>query len=307
MKNFGPKVQSLIKAVFEAGEKVKRIPRIFEVKKGESHRSGVTQGDKLSQDIIVKRLTEEIEGVRILCEEESNHKSVLSKDNPLGLFEGTRVIIDPIDSTLNYGEDAADWSVGAGLMEDGVLRGTAIYAPAFNNGLIIAAEADRGVAKLDWGDVKHCDCPPKKREPQKCVVRVGVDTLLYPSFAQTIPIIGANVRGVLTMGSGLLGLGLMACGQVQAIIQTPQKAWDWAPAYAAASLGGNTFRFFQISEGGELVPVKEYDYEAFCFLPKTNRLGFVAGQPSLVDKIWDILPKAGWSRLNPDTISGTWN
>jgi hypothetical protein len=65
------------------------------------------------------------------------------------------------------------------------------------------------------------------------------------------------------------------------------------------SLGG-VFRFFRLKDG-DLIPVERYDERAFK-AGKENRLGFVAGEPGIVDKLFALLPKTGWERHDPDTI-----
>lgn len=296
----------IAEAVFTAGETIKTMPRNFEVKEGEGHRSGTTEGDHLAQQIIVNAVISQIPNARILCEEESVHPAVLPKNNPDGIFDGTTVIIDPVDSTLHYGEDTGGWAVTAGLMHNSTLVGSAVYAPGINDGFMLVSEAGMGVSILEWGGKVTHNVSDENREPKKSVVRLGVDALLYPNLVAVVPTIATNVKGVLTTGSGVLGLALLACGRVQAVIQTPQKAWDWATIFNAVIQGGSQFYFFRIIENGNLEEVGHYDYASFCFTPKQNRLGFVAGKPNFAEKLLALIPKRDWSRLNPDTVSGSW-
>jgi len=303
-----PRVKSLAFALAEAGEAVKCLPRSLLAKGREGHRGGTTQGDKLSGEVIVDRLSKTLIGARILSEEESGYRLALDPINPRGIFEeDIVVIIDPIDSTLRYGGDIGNWSISAGLMTKGTLVGSVIYAPALNDGFMLIAEANRGVWASEWGrEFKMTTSPEEDPQFKNSIVLLGVDTLLYQNLLVIVPEIARNVRGVLTTGSGALGLAFLAAGRVHAVIQTPQKVWDWTGAYAANHENGSVFRFFRISDSGTLVPVEEYDFKSFCLIPKTNRLGFVAGTPQLVKKIWELLPKNDWKDLNPDTVTSQW-
>ena len=119
-----------------------------------------------------------------------------------------------------------------------------------------------------------------------------------------MPEIAANVRAKYDVGSGLFGLMSVALGRAQVIVQTPQKAWDWVQGYRAILDTGNVFHFFRLKDGN-LIPVEHYDFEAFCFASE-HRLGFIAGEPALAQKLFDKLPKTGWARVRPDTVTGTW-
>ena len=254
----------------------------------------------------MKHLANSISGIKILSEEESAHPALLSEHDPKGILgKGIFGVIDPIDSTVNYAEDSANWCVGGGLIADGIPRVSAIYAPANNNGLFILAAKGYGVWCAEWDQEPRLIIVDLDISSKKSVVRVGVDTFLYRAVMSIMPEIACNVRAVYSTGSGILGLANVAIGKSQVVIQSPQKAWDWAAAYSAVVESGNVFQFFRIKDGGAIIPVETFDYEAFCFEPK-GRLGFVAGVPLLVKKVWDLLPKNGWQRVNPDTVSATW-
>ena len=308
--NLDPRLKILAEAIIEAGEKIKLVPRVAKVKAGEGHRSVSTDGDEKAQEIIIDRLAAGIPGVRILCEEDSKNPAVLPKNDPRGILESGSVvaIIDPVDSTLRYSNDTGGWSVVGGIMEGGVFVGSVLYAPGVNDGFLLVGEIGNQVWVYEWDHkLSFYSAQTIPLLPaSKSTVLAGVDTLLYDNFTQILPTIAANVKGVLTTGSGALGLAWLACGRAQAVIQTPQKAWDWAGMYAAVVASSCSFIFFRISEKGGLVPVDDFDYEAFCLMPKSNQLGFVAGRGDLAAKIWNLFPKTGWSRVDPDTVSGNW-
>jgi len=295
----------------EAGEAIPTLPRKFEVKAGEGHRSGITKGDELSQIILLSRLAGTFPEARFLCEEDSSHSATLSKTNPEGILDkGLRFVLDSLDSTARYGSEMDGWSVVAGTIQDGEIEGSAVFAPASNGGILVSSARGEGIITAEWdGNSVDCRrlCGRVPTPAKKSVILLGVDTLLYNNVTAITPRIAANVRAIFTSGSGALGLAWVACGRAQAIIQTPQKAWDWAGAYRSVIEGGNVFRFFRIVDGN-LVPAETYDFESFRTFKDSNanRLGFVAGEPEMTDRLFDLLPRTGWERTIPDTVSGTW-
>lgn len=295
--------QGVIRAVWRAGEAAKKERREFQVKSGEGHRSGATEGDATAQALLTDSLHSMFPSAAFLCEEDTAHAQALDKTNPKGLFSNVAYVIDPIDGTTPYASRLGDWCVGCGVMISGVLKTSVIYAPEVNGGMLVVGDRGGKVVVMDGTRVSEITVTPPPAA--KSIVYVGVDTLLYPSVTAALPEIAANVRGVYVAGSGILALARVACGRAQAVIQTPQKAWDWAAAYAAVLASGNVMRFFRLKDGTR-VPIEHYNFDAFCYLPKENRLGFVAGVPDLVDRIWNLLPAEGWSRQNPDIIAGRW-
>lgn len=301
-------VQAAANAVVKAGKAICQLPRLVQVKDGEGHRSGITRGDKLSQEILLHEL-EQFPDARFLCEEDVSHPRAFNKVNPEGILEAKLCfVIDAIDSTARYGSERDGWCVGAGVMEYGKITGGAVFAPATNGGLVVISETGSGVATSEWnGSVKRSVGACQKTPSKKSTVLFGADTTLYQNVATILPKVAANVRLVDSSASGILGLIWVATGRAQAIIQMPQKAWDWIPAYRAALETGNTIHFFRLIHG-ELVPVQSYDFESMCTTQGTtaNRLGFVAGEPALARKLFDMLPRTGWERFDPDTVSGKW-
>jgi len=299
------------RAVVAAGEVIKMVNPEFKAKKGEGHRSGVTESDKMSHRMVFERLAQRFPQAKFLSEEgEEESPRLFSKNDPRGIFQEELVVIfDPIDGTAPFGSMLGTWCVAAAVMRYGWITGSAIYAPALNGGLLVVAEKDNGVRIKEWNFEKEIKVPSTSevKKISDCFVTMGVDATLYRQFMGIVPEIGRNVRAWGLANSGILGLAQVAAGRLQAIFEPPQKVWDWAPGFLAVLESGNTIRFFRLvpepdSEFSVLIPVDDYDYEAFCLFPQQNRLGYVAGQPQIVDFIFDLLPKKGWSRLNPDTI-----
>lgn len=301
-------VAAAAKAVVKAGKAICELPRVFQVKEGEGHRSGITKGDLRSQEILLQELGQ-FPYARFLCEEDTSHPSAFNKKNPQGILnEDCVFIIDAIDSTARYGAELDGWCVAVGVMEYGEITGGAVFAPASQGGFLVVSEKGKGVTTMEWdGRVIRSVIARGETPPKDSIVLFGADAPLFRNIANILPEIYANVRLASSGSSGILSFARVGARRVQAVIQTPQKAWDWIPAYRAALETGNTVHFFRTVKG-ELVPVPTYDFESMCtsMQIKSARLGFVAGEPALAQRLFDLLPRTGWERFVPDTVSGKW-
>lgn len=300
----GYRMGVVISALTDAGEAARGVSRYASAKPGEGHRSIVTEADEFSQETIILRCSE-IDGAKFLCEEDSGDPRVLDKNNPAGAISGITFVVDPLDGTSRFAGSFPDWSVGIGTMKDGDIVESGIAAPEANGGFLLFSEKGRGAALLKNG-IYHAIDPLSAETPiRDSVVLFGVDASLYHSATCLFPAVAANVRAKYDVGSGLFGLMMVALGNAQAVVQTPQKAWDWVPAYRAIVETGRVFHFFRLDDGN-LVPVERYDFAALCYKPKENRLGFVAGEPTIAQKLFDKLPRSGWERISPDTFTASW-
>jgi len=296
-------LRTLAIGIVDAGNSIIEVDRAAEVNVGEGHRSIQTQADKNSAYIIIETLSGFPEA-RILCEDPSADMRVVSRETGSQILSGPcGCVVDPLDGTTLFAGGYPDWSVGAGTMTDGRLDGSAIFAPQANGGTLCVSSGTEGVFVSEgfgpFDAVKRLSPVDRK----KSVILRGVDTELYAKVLGIMPNVAANVRGVYTQGSGLFGLMSLILGRAAAIIQTPQKAWDWVPAYHALTRVGGVFRFFRICDG-DLVTIVSFDKYAFDYA-KANRLGFIAGEPGAVDWLFDLLPRSGWERCNPETVQAS--
>ncbi len=323
--SFSTPIRELTHAVVKAGEAAQSANRGAKTKAGEGHRSVVTQGDQQSEKVLIDGILRYFPKALILSEEDADNPNMLKKDNPAGLLVAdSAFIIDPIDGTAPYGSYLGNWCVSAGMMNEGELTGGAIHVPDLNGGMTVVSEKGKGAVVIDncpshrWKEVKSLS---DSTDPKNATVFFGVDSMLYPSLTKLMPEIAANVRVTGIANSGILALAQVACGRITAVIQTPQKAWDWAGAYRAVLESGRIFSFFRLVRDWEgpldeetkkplmdkLVEVGEntYDFEAFCY-EKMKRLGFVAGEPEMVRRLMRLLPRRGFARTNPEKVSGDW-
>ncbi len=290
----------LIQSVVEAGELAKRIDRGAHVKAAEGHRSVVTEADLVSNEHILSSLAH-CPDAKFLCEEGSRDKRVLPREFPDGLLDAAQAaVIDSLDGTARFSDKYPDWFVAGSSMTNGILDGSAITAPDANGGTACFSTGELGVCLTEKLG-RPAEVPKLRPKPvTSCIILRGVDTELYGNVTKLMPKLAASARAVYTEGSGLFGLMAVTLGRAAAIIQTPQKAWDWAPAYHMLTSAGGVFRFFRLNNGN-LIPVEHNDFDAFIY-KKENRLGFVAGESGMVDKLFVLIPKTEWERHDPDTI-----
>jgi len=291
-------VAALIHSIRITGLAIKGVPREATIKVGEGHRSIITKADAFSNESVFGSLAN-FSNLRILCEEEISDERAISKENPVGIFNGQRVVFDPLDGSTLFARHDPEWCIGAGLFEEGTATATVITTPQANGGTTLFSFDGTVHVMEGSGDVKTVGAMVEK-PLKECTILRGVDTELYANVLTIMPKVAASVRAVDMKGSGHYGLMSVALGRADAIIQTPQKPWDWAPAYHAVTTAGGVFQFFRLKDG-VLIPVDSYDERAFK-AGKENRLGFVAGESSLVERLFSLLPRSGWERHDPDTI-----
>jgi len=284
-------------AVIRSGWFAMQAPRDASIKSGEGHRAIITAGDSGSQNTIVSAFdAKEYPELKFLCEEDSNDPRVLPHEDPAGLCNGLAIVADPLDGTALYADFYPEWTVGAGIMENGRIVASVVSAPQSNGGMKLTSFKDDGVFLADNARYQRIVAAGARYKKDSIVLR-GADTELYPNLMALMPQVAAEVRGVYITGSALFGLMQVTLGRAAAIIQTPQKAWDWVPAYHAAIYAGKVFFFFRIVDGA-LVHIPHYDAEAFKSAPEC-RLGFVAGEERMADELVSRLPETGWKRTRP--------
>ncbi len=143
-KAFGvlsPETAVIVEAVIAAATVIKKNSHKGDVKPGEGHRSIVTVADRASQKIIFRQLLARFPQARILAEEATSHPAALSPRNPAGILcRGLYFIVDPIDGTTSFSHQQGDWSIGVGVIRNGIFLGGSILAPAMNGGFLVFAE-----------------------------------------------------------------------------------------------------------------------------------------------------------------------
>src|SRR5215212_4695205 len=116
-------LDEIAEAAREAGEAILTIVRRgFEVE-AKSDRSPVTEADRAAELIILAALARAAPGVPVIAEEE-----VAAGRIPA--HEDTYFLVDPLDGTKEFIRGGDDYTVNIGLIEGGVPKLGAVFAPA---------------------------------------------------------------------------------------------------------------------------------------------------------------------------------
>ena len=116
-------LDDLAVAAREAGEAILRIVRRgFDVEsKGDS--SPVTEADRVAELVILAALARAAPGVPVIAEEEVSAGRIPAHDD-------TYFLVDPLDGTKEFIRGGDDYTVNIGLIERGVPKVGAVFAPA---------------------------------------------------------------------------------------------------------------------------------------------------------------------------------
>jgi myo-inositol-1(or 4)-monophosphatase len=302
-----PETHVMVEAVIEAADAIQRCSPRGKAKTYEGPRSIVTAADYRSQEVICRKLIRKFPKARILSEEKTANAAALSHHDPSGILGvGLHFVVDPIDGTIPFSHGQADWSIGVGVIRDGHFLAGVVFAPMINGGLLVVGEHRKGVF-LKEGDrpLRRMSRPLGGFSLRTAIVKVGGDARFYSNLRPVETEIAINVQAVYVAGSGLLALAEVALGRVALVIQPPENPWDWAQAVPLLLESDRSIWFFRL-EKGSLVAVPMPDQRAFTSPRERNGLGFIAGEPALVEKVRCLLPRSGWECIEPNKVVGLW-
>ncbi len=183
------------------------------------------EGDRLSQRLLMDRLTARFPGDRVRSEEAEGTEQ-------LDHASGRVWIIDPLDGTREYSEGREDWAVHVALAVDGVARVGGVALPAMG---VVLGTVD----------------PPELAAPA-AIPRLVVSRSRPPEF---VPLVAERL-GATTVAMGSAGAKIAAVirGQAEVYVHAGgQYEWDSAAPVAvalatglhAARLDGSPLRYSQ--------------------------------------------------------------
>ena len=204
------------------------------------------QGDRRSHEFLVAALSSAVPDDAVLSEEGSDDRSRLDADRVW--------IVDPLDGTLEFGEEGrTDWAVHVALWERGAgLTAGAVALPGLGRTLVTG------------GDL------PAPTPPQD-VIRLAVSRTRRPPWFDTF---AEKVGGVpVPIGSAGMKAMSVVLGDVDAYVHSGRmKEWDSAaPVAVAAAAGLHVSRL----DGSAL----EYN------TPERLTLDLVICDPSIADRL----------------------
>jgi len=217
-------------------------------------------GDRRSHEFLVAALDSARPDDAVLSEEGSDDRSRLDADRVW--------IVDPLDGTLEFGEEGrTDWAVHVALWErqSGLTAG-AVALPALGRTLTTAGETDpRGV------DAQ----PLPRRTPPSDAIRLAVSRTRRPSWFDDV----AEAVGGIPVPIGSAGMKAMSVvlGDVDAYVHSGRmKEWDSAAPVAVAAAAG--------------LHVSRLDGTPLTFnTPERLTLDLVICDPSIADRLLDAV------------------
>jgi 3'(2'), 5'-bisphosphate nucleotidase len=211
------------------------------------------EGDRRSHEFLAAALASAVPDDTVLSEEGSDDRSRLDADRVW--------IVDPLDGTLEFGEEGrTDWAVHVALWERG--------AAGLHGGLTAGAVALPGLGRTltTGGDLPAASTPSG-------VIRLAVSRTRRPTWFDTF---AEQVGGVpVPIGSAGMKAMSVVLGDVDAYVHSGRmKEWDSAaPVAVAAAAGLHVSRL----DGSPL----EYN------TPDRLTLDLVICHPSIADRLLD--------------------
>lgn len=189
----------------------------------------VTEIDRGSEELIVRRLRKAFPGDDIVAEEKEQEQSGADR----------RWYVDPLDGTVNYVHGFPIYSVSMALVEKGRARLGVVYLPHMNE--LFTAVRGRG-AKRNGRRIRVS----KRRRLADSLLATGFpyydsgrrkNLRYFKSFLH-------NTRAVRRAGSAAIDLAYTACGIFDGFWEFGLKAWDIAAgALMVEEAGGRVTRF----------------------------------------------------------------
>ena len=151
--------------------------------------------------------------------------------------------------------------------------------------MLIAGEKGKGVFLSEAGR-KPCRVRVSSRTAKEAVIYLGCDFHWLPGFTAFEKSFAKTVNRTKSIGSCAVGLTAVAAGKVDVVVQPVQKPWDWFAGYPLVEEAGGKFQFYHYREG-RIEPIFKPDIAGYT--PARPNLAFVAGNPKLVDWLFDLL------------------
>jgi fructose-1,6-bisphosphatase/inositol monophosphatase family enzyme len=274
----------------------------------DSFHSIVTDADNISNREILRTILRHDNGAFFMTEESSgiHKKRIIGTDNLSLVKANGMYVIDELDGTSPYSKGHYEWSISVGFV-DSKLQHTAgaVFAPKIDGGTLFYASSDSQSFVLpnsirydfinDRRYITSENSSPqiianvsKTSDIKKAYIVGGPDCFLsqYPVQRDAYLSIANKVRTVNSIGSCALGLGLVAAGRIDALMQPPQFPWDWAAGRKLVEQAGGILQFYEMKEN-VVIPITSLRLEHYN--PAAHDVGFVAGNRTMVSFVMDEL------------------
>jgi myo-inositol-1(or 4)-monophosphatase len=185
----------------------------------------VTEFDRRSEELLLRRITERFPGHAVLAEESGAHAGA-----------AVRWLVDPLDGTTNFAHNYPFFCVSIGVEVHGALAAAAVFDPVRDE--MFSAAAGEG-ATLGGRPIHVSD-----------IARIG-DALLVTGFPydvrehpeRHVPLFQAflvRAQGIRRDGSAALNLCYLACGRFDGFWESHLAPWDMAAGALIVREAGGT-------------------------------------------------------------------
>lgn len=250
----------------------------------------VSSADFRSQCAILKELNKFDHDSMLITEEhvkDERFRKRLIKTSGLDKLKDSKVfIIDELDGSSPYNKGHPEWSISVGYVDRLVHKAGAVFAPHIKNGMLFYASKGGG-AFIKTKQKKTMEVS-RTSDLKKAYVIFGPDCFLkkYPIHNKLLIEIGDVARTVNGIGSCALGLGYVASGMSDALVQPLHFPWDWAAGKVMVEEAGGRMIFYEM-KNGNIKPIKKLEPKHYN--TEKRMVGFVAGNEKIADEIMDML------------------
>lgn len=230
-----PKIRFLEETARSAGRILMR--HLSKLKKGQIQFKGandyVTEVDRLSEKMIIRKILKSFPGHEILAEE-SGHTGPRTPDNPLW-------VIDPLDGTTNFIHEFPIFCVSIALQVQGETILAVIFDPTRDE--LFSASRGQG-AYLNHKKIKVS--PTKNLKDS--LLSTGFPFLCHEvleDYIQLFRVFCKNSRGIRRAGSAALDLCYLASGRFDGFWEFGLHPWDIAAGSLIVEEAGGLITNFE--------------------------------------------------------------
>jgi myo-inositol-1(or 4)-monophosphatase len=235
------KLQTAISASIAAGEYLMdNYGKLFEVKNKESHRDVVTEIDRTSEEIVIKKIQESDQYASILSEE----RGLVGEDSE------NRWIIDALDGTVNYIHNIPFFAVSISYWKKNNPYIGVIYNP-YSKELFYS--------KKDFGSF----CNQTKLKIEKSDIKNSVTAMAFSGKAHNPKMrhkefevfgqLNDLSQGCLRTGSAAMNLAYLSSGKFSFVVGKANKLWDVAAGLIIAKEAGADVAFHICEKNNNLI------------------------------------------------------
>lgn len=237
---------SVQQCVIETAEMIRDERKIFKANTGieiKGHSNFVTYIDKLSEQKLVKSLSELLPESGFIAEEGTSTKK----------GEVYNWVIDPIDGTTNFIHGLTPFAISVGLMRnDDIVLGV-VYEISHGE-MFCAWEGSKAYRNNEEIRVSE------NSEHQQALIATGFpyyDMGKLQPFMNSMTEIMEKTSGVRRLGSAAMDICYVACGQFEAFWEYGLHPWDVAAGVLILKQAGGTVCDFKGGDGylfgGEII------------------------------------------------------